>query len=202
MTVRRKRNAGPSGSGSHGSRDPMERFHDEWLGMVKPIDGLVVSKPALIEAQVARPDDKTLRDRIAKATAGARSPDAILDALIESGAADPHSRTVAGRFVIQPGAERRRSGSHYTPRSLTAPIVEKTLAPLLAALPRRAPKTSPVPVDATSLGPSSEDLLSLKICDRRLPDRQIAAHPWGKSLRHPQREQRVPFVDVGGEPAW
>ena len=100
-------------------------------------------------------------DRAAKATAGLKKADAILDALIESGAALPHSRTPAGRFVIQPGAERRRSGSHYTPRSLTAPIVEKTLAPLLAALPRRVAKKGGPPAE----GPSSEDLLSLKICD-------------------------------------
>jgi type I restriction-modification system DNA methylase subunit len=101
-------------------------------------------------------------DRAAKATAGHRKADGILDALVESGAAIANSRTAAGRFVIQPGPERRRSGSHYTPRSLTAPIVEKTLAPLLAALPRR-------PVGgkkgAPAEGPSSEDLLSLKICD-------------------------------------
>ena len=100
-------------------------------------------------------------DRAAKATAGLKKADAVLDALIESGAALPHSRTAAGRFVIQPGAERRRSGSHYTPRSLTAPIVEKTLAPLLAALPRRVAKKGGPPAE----GPSSEDLLSLKICD-------------------------------------
>lgn len=93
-------------------------------------------------------------DRTAKATAGIRKPDAILDALVASGAAVDSSRTVTGRFVIHPGPERRRSGSHYTPRGLTAPIVEKTLAPLIAALPQRK-----------GTGPSSADLLSLKICD-------------------------------------
>ncbi|MCA9677592.1 MAG: hypothetical protein KC464_21395 [Myxococcales bacterium] len=110
------------------------------------------------EAGLAKAD----ADRAARATAGHKKPAAILDALIESGVADSHSRTPAGRFVIQPGAERRRSGSHYTPRSLTAPIVEKTLAPLLAALPRtrKGPKGK-----APAEGPSSEDLLSLKICD-------------------------------------
>lgn len=113
------------------------------------------------EAGLAKAD----ADRIAKATSGIRKPDAILDALIEGGAADPHSRTAAGRFVIQPGPERRRSGSHYTPRSLTAPIVEKTLAPLLAALPRRGAKLAEAPADDSASGPSSEDLLSLKICD-------------------------------------
>lgn len=100
-------------------------------------------------------------ERAAKALSGARKPEAVLEALLESGAAGPHSRTALGRFVLQPNAERRRSGSHYTPRSLTKPIVEKTLAPLLAALPRRSSRRGAPPID----GPSSQDLLALKICD-------------------------------------
>jgi hypothetical protein len=57
---------------------------------------------------------------------------------------------VIGQLVIQPGAERRRTSSHYTPASLTAPIVRRTLEPLLAAM------------GAT---PPSERLLDLKVCD-------------------------------------
>ena len=34
-----------------------------------------------------------------------------------------------GAMVLQPSEERRRSGSHYTPRSLTEPIVRKALEP-------------------------------------------------------------------------
>ncbi|MFO0646506.1 MAG: type IIL restriction-modification enzyme MmeI [Polyangiales bacterium] len=56
----------------------------------------------------------------------------------------------AGQLVIQPGAERRRTSSHYTPPSLTAPIVRRTLEPLLAAMGET---------------PSSERLLDLKVCD-------------------------------------
>lgn len=52
-----------------------------------------------------------------------------------------------GSFVLQPGEERRRTGSHYTPRELTGPIVEAALAPALARV--RTP----------------EALLELKICD-------------------------------------
>ncbi len=55
-----------------------------------------------------------------------------------------------GQLVIQPGAERRRTSSHYTPPSLTAPIVRRTLEPLLAAMGE---------------APSSERLLDLKVCD-------------------------------------
>ncbi|WP_292708846.1 MULTISPECIES: hypothetical protein [unclassified Nostoc] len=33
-----------------------------------------------------------------------------------------------GSLYLQLGEERRRSGSHYTPRALTEPIVKETLA--------------------------------------------------------------------------
>ncbi|MBI4955203.1 MAG: N-6 DNA methylase [Myxococcales bacterium] len=56
----------------------------------------------------------------------------------------------AGQLVLQPGTERRRTSSHYTPRSLSAPIVRRTLEPLLACM---GPE------------PPSERLLELKICD-------------------------------------
>jgi hypothetical protein len=56
-------------------------------------------------------------------------------------------------MVLEPSTERRRSGSHYTPRSLTEPIVRTTLAPILEAL--RSDGQPPTP----------EQLLGLKICD-------------------------------------
>jgi very-short-patch-repair endonuclease len=71
---------------------------------------------------------------------------AALDALRVKGSATGR----AGQLVIQPGSERRRTSSHYTPPSLTAPIVRRTLEPLLAAM---GPE------------PSSERLLDLKVCD-------------------------------------
>jgi len=55
-----------------------------------------------------------------------------------------------GRLVLQPGSERRRTSSHYTPRSLTGPVVRKTLEPLLAAM---------------GPAPGSRRILNLKICD-------------------------------------
>jgi hypothetical protein len=62
----------------------------------------------------------------------------------------PRHRVPMGRLVLQPGEERRRSGSHYTPRSLTERIVRRTLEPLLKCLGE---------------APSEAQLLSLKICD-------------------------------------
>ena len=55
-----------------------------------------------------------------------------------------------GSLYLQPGEARRRTGSHYTPRSLTEPIVRTTLKPGLAALGPR---------------PTPEQILSLKVCD-------------------------------------
>jgi hypothetical protein len=54
---------------------------------------------------------------------------------------------------------RRASGAHYTPRSLTEPLVESTLAPLVYAGPVEG-----LPRSEWKLKPAKE-LLELKICD-------------------------------------
>lgn len=59
-----------------------------------------------------------------------------------------------GAMVLQPSEERRRSGSHYTPRSLTEPIVRTTLGPILQRL--RGDDGAP---------PRPEQILDLKVCD-------------------------------------
>ena len=56
----------------------------------------------------------------------------------------------AGTPVLQPTDERRRSGSHYTPRSLTEPIVSEALRPVFERL---GPDARP------------EDVLDLKVLD-------------------------------------
>src|SRR5271166_6474013 len=56
----------------------------------------------------------------------------------------------AGAMVLQPSDERRRSGSHYTPRTLTEPIVETTFRPILERL---------------GLNSTPEQILDLKVCD-------------------------------------
>jgi hypothetical protein len=55
-----------------------------------------------------------------------------------------------GSLYLQPGEERRKSGSHYTPRELTAPIVEHTLGPILSDLGEH---------------PTPDQILDLKVCD-------------------------------------
>jgi len=53
-------------------------------------------------------------------------------------------------MIFQPSDERRRSGSHYTPPTLTGPIVRKALEPVLAQLGKN---------------PTPEQILALKVCD-------------------------------------
>ncbi|MCL4750476.1 MAG: N-6 DNA methylase [Myxococcales bacterium] len=98
---------------------------------------------------------KAQADALAEKLAGAKDEHAALDELGEyakgSRKADKAlARAKVGQLVLQPGAERRRTSSHYTPRSLSAPIVRRTLEPLLACM---GPE------------PPSERILHLKICD-------------------------------------
>jgi hypothetical protein len=78
--------------------------------------------------------------------------DAVAEALStgKKGLDRERNRVGADRLVLQPGEERRRSGSHYTPRSLTQRIVQRTLEPILACL---GPE------------PTEQQILSLKVCD-------------------------------------
>lgn len=55
-----------------------------------------------------------------------------------------------GSLILQPTAERRRSGSHYTPRALTEPIVAEAFRPWL---------------ERCNHLPTAEQILALKVCD-------------------------------------
>lgn len=91
----------------------------------------------------------------------------------------------AGAPFLQPTDERRRSGSHYTPRELTHPIVAHALAPAFVRIGE---------------GAAPEDVLNLKVCDpacgsgaflveacRQLGERLVAA--W---VRHPAERPTIP----------
>jgi hypothetical protein len=64
-----------------------------------------------------------------------------------------------GCVFVTAGTDRRSSGTHYTPRSLTEPIVQYTLEPLVYLGPAEG-----LPKDQWKLK-SAKELLSLKICD-------------------------------------
>ena len=103
-------------------------------------------------------------------------------------------RVSIGQYVLQPGSERRRSGTQYTPRSLTEPIVRKTLEPLIRCLGEE---------------PTADHLLELKLCDpamgsgaflveccRQLADEVVAA--WGRTHEVEGIASNCPEGDVVG----
>lgn len=99
--------------------------------------------------------DRKLSDTVKRAVAAAQTLadlHAALSPVIDY-AATP-DLVPRGALVLQPSEERRRSGSHYTPRALTEPIVRTTLQPILARL--RGDGSRP---------PRPEQLLDLKVCD-------------------------------------
>jgi len=95
--------------------------------------------------------DQKLDGKAAEALKSANSTDDLLAALDRKIAKHVTPNVVPqGAMVFQPSDERRRTGSHYTPRSLTEPIVRKTLEPILKRLGDK---------------PTPDQLLDLKICD-------------------------------------
>ncbi len=81
----------------------------------------------------------------------ASSPEAIVEALEKKVAKIATPQIIStGAMVLQPSDERRKSGSHYTPRSLTEPIVRTALRPIFERMGEK---------------PTPEQLLDLKVCD-------------------------------------
>ena len=64
-----------------------------------------------------------------------------------------------GSVFVTAGTDRRSSGTHYTPKSLTEPIVQYTLEPLVYVGPAEG-----LPKEQWKLR-SAKELLALKICD-------------------------------------
>jgi len=91
-----------------------------------------------------------LSDGTAKAMEKAAREDDVAAILSQQKTFKNTTAIERGWMFLQPGEERRRSGSHYTPRSLTQPIVERTLAPALAAMGEH---------------PTPEAILALRVCD-------------------------------------
>ncbi len=150
---------------------------------------VVVNLEALL-AQVGAERVKTLKvqasldlkDKAAAEVREAKTVDALQAALSRRMSSRQPGLIATGSLFLQPGEERRKSGSHYTPKSLTGPIVETTLRPVLERL---GPDVTP------------DQILDLKVCDpamgsaaflvescRQLADHLVAA--WRRTGSMPE----------------
>ena len=89
-------------------------------------------------------------DRDLKAAATESQLAAALASIVDPRGSPDGQIWPTGTPLLQPTDERRRTGSHYTPRDLTNPIVTHALAPAFARL---GPAATP------------DDILALKVCD-------------------------------------
>ena len=126
----------------------------------------VVDLDALLEEPATGRDkwlkdhsDRKLTGKVKKAATEAATLEDLHAALVSviDLAASP-DLVPCGAMVLQPSEERRRSGSHYTPRALTEPIVRTALEPVLARL-----RDSNEDDAGQRLRP--EQILDIKICD-------------------------------------
>lgn len=189
-----------------------------------------------LEAHRAKDDKellKFLKDKTARSTSALRNalkaePDALTvqrlrvacgndDALYQRAlpfAGLIHDDAFGQPLVILPssvyvtaGVERRMTGTHYTPRSLTEPIVQHTLEPLVYDGPAEGK-----PQGEWKLRPAS-DLLDLKICDmamgsgaflvqacRYLSERLVEAWELAESRRGKHRKEEPVMITPEGKP--
>ena len=119
------------------------------------LNALLDQPPATRAKWLQERTDRKLTDRLRRAARDAGTMEALhaaLDPVIDRNATP--DLVPGGAMVLQPSEERRRSGSHYTPRELTEPIVRTTLAPIFDRL--RAEAGGPL---------RPEQILDLKVCD-------------------------------------
>ena len=133
-------------------------------------------------------DRAQLSANLSKALEAAKSAADLavaLDPIVDERGSPKKHEVSAGTPLLQPTDERRRTGSHYTPRSLTEPIVRYALEP---ALERLGPNATP------------EQILDLKICDPAMGSgaflveacRAIAARLVGAWNMHKDKKPTIP----------
>ena len=118
------------------------------------LEALLAVKPADRLKAFKDQTDQKLTGAVADKLKSADTVDELLAAVDRKIATTATPNAVPpGAMILQPSDARRRSGSHYTPRALTGPIVRKTLEPILKRL------------TGDGVAPTPDQLLDLKVCD-------------------------------------
>lgn len=123
------------------------------------LDALLEQEPKKRKKWVQDRTDRKLTAKVNKAVKDATTLEDLhvaLDAVLDREATP--DLVPQGAMILQPSEERRQSGSHYTPRALTEPIVRRTLEPILARLRKAGEGAGEYP-------PTPEKILALKVCD-------------------------------------
>jgi len=120
------------------------------------------SSASRVRNDLAKPVDDTLADRLLAACHGDTSLRNRIQPFAHLVRTDPWGYPLvypAGAFIVTTGSDRRETGTHYTPKSLTEAIVTETLTPIAYVGPADG-----TPREQWVLK-SPAELLDLKICD-------------------------------------
>lgn len=120
------------------------------------------SSGSRVRNDLAKPVDDTLADRLLTACQGDTKLRDRVKPYVNLLRTDPWDYPLvypAGAFIVTTGSDRRETGTHYTPKSLTEAIVAETLTPVAYVGPAEG-----APREQWALK-SPAELLELKICD-------------------------------------
>ncbi|GAB1057499.1 MAG: hypothetical protein WAqPseu_41030 [Shewanella algae] len=120
------------------------------------------SSASRVRNDLAKPVDDTLADRLLTACLGDTKLRDRVKPYAHLLRTDPWGYPLvypAGAFLVTTGSDRRETGTHYTPKSLTEAIVTETLTPVAYIGPAEG-----TPREQWALK-SPAELLDLKICD-------------------------------------
>jgi hypothetical protein len=120
------------------------------------------SSASRVRNDLARPVDDALADRLLTACHGNTAPRDRIRPFGHLVRTDPWGYPLvypAGAFIVTTGSDRRETGTHYTPKSLTEAIVAETLTPIAYVGPAQGTPR------ADWVLKSPAELLDLKICD-------------------------------------
>ena len=115
-----------------------------------------------VRNDLVKPVDDTLADRLLAASHGDTALRDRIRPYAHLVRTDPWGYPLvypAGAFIVTTGSDRRETGTHYTPKSLTEVIVTETLTPIAYVGPAEG-----IPREQWRLK-SPAELLDLKICD-------------------------------------
>ena len=159
------------------------------------------SSASRIRNDLAKPVDDALAERVLTACHGNTALRDRIKPFANLVRTDPWGYPLiypAGAFIVTTGSDRRETGTHYTPKTLTEAIVTETLTPIVYVGPAEG-----TPREQWVLK-SPAELLDLKICDpamgsgaflvqacRWLADRLVEA--WSRAEANGQ------FVSIDGE---